>query len=104
MNKIIWEDIENDKNNLLMLIGQMSIIYKEHQKHIRVLECNQWITMLNRRPLNSEYTTDAILCLKNIINDSVNFLATNYQIDNAKIGLRLYGKICNLFNRNINKV
>ena len=103
MNKIIWEDIENDKNDLLMLIGQMSIIYKEREKHTQALECNNWITKLNKHPIDTLYSIEAILCLKNIINDSVNFLATNYQIDNAKIGLRLYGKICNLFNKNINK-
>ena len=104
MNKnIIYNDIEYDKYNLIEILSYMSVLYKEHQNHKQVLECNQWITMLNRRPLNIEYTADAILCLKNIVNDAVNFLTINGHIADAKIGLSLYNKICKLFCKNMNK-
>ena len=63
-----YEDIESDKKSYLYLIGEMRNVYRYKELHTQLLECDQWITMLNRQPIKTEYTADALLALKNIMN------------------------------------
>ena len=64
MKKIVYKDISADKKNLLKIIGKMIPIYKKKQYHTKVLECEQWVLILSRKPIQTEYTSDAILALK----------------------------------------
>ena len=100
MHKIQYKDIINDKDNLLCILDYMILIYKSHNKHVQVLECQQWVTMLNRIPIQTEYTIDAILALKNILNDAINYLGSTYNIELAGKYITLFDKIIKLFNKN----
>ena len=100
MKKIVYKDISNDADNLLMIINKMYPIYKKKQYHTQVLECNQWVTMLSRLPIQTEYTSDAILVLKNIINDCANICLSYYEYELGNISMILLNKITLLFKDN----
>ena len=74
MDKIKYKDIEKDKFELIYIINKMINIYKLHKHYMQVLECEQWLIMLNRNPIQTEYTSDALIVLKNIMNDGANYL------------------------------
>ena len=40
-----------------MVINKMYPIYKKRQYHTQVLECNQWLTMLSRLPIQTTVVT-----------------------------------------------
>jgi hypothetical protein len=104
MNKIEYKDIGNDKNNLLFIISEMVEVYNMYKHHTQVLECHQWITMLNKRPLEIEYTSDALLCLQNILNDATNYLvAVEHRFDDGELAMNLMNNIIKLFNVNKNE-
>lgn len=104
MNKIEYKNIERDRNNLLFIISEMIDVYNMYKYHTQVLECHQWITMLNKRPLETEYTFDALLCLKNIMNDAVNYLcAVENRWDDGELAMNLMNNIIKLFNTNENE-
>ena len=100
MNKLKYDDILKDKTNLLFIISIMIDVYKIYKHHTQVLECEQWITMLNRDPIKTEYTPDALLILKNIMNDAVNYLlAVESRWDDGELAMLLMNKIVGLFNK-----
>lgn len=104
MNNIEYKDIGKDKNNLLFIISEMIEVYNMYKHHTQVLECYQWITMLNKRPLETEYTSDALLCLKNILNDATNYLvAVEHRWDDGELSMNLMNNIVKLFNVNKNE-
>ena len=96
---IVYKDISTDKDNILKVIGKMIPIYKRMEKHTQVLECEQWILMLSRKPIPTEYTSDAILVLKNIINDCANVCLSYYEYDLGNISMILLDKITLLFKK-----
>ena len=98
MKKIIYKDVVNDKEKLLCILSYMALIYKSHKKHTQVLECEQWFLMLSRQPMQTEFTSDALLALKNILNDAVNYLACKGNIELAEKYITLIDKIIKLFN------
>jgi len=61
------------------------------------LECEQWVLMLSRKPIPTEYTSDAILVLKNILNDCANICLSYYEYDLGNISMILLDKITLLF-------
>lgn len=100
MKKIFYKDISVDKDDLLKVIGKMMPIYKKRQHHTQVLECEQWVLMLSKRPIQTEYTSDAILALKNIINDCANICLSYYEYELGNISMILLDKITLLFKDN----
>ena len=101
MKKIIYTDISNDRRDLIFLISEMIRIYSTRKYHTQILECNQWLDMLERRPIKTEYTTNALLSLKNILNDAANYLvAVENRWEDGELALVLMNKICNLFKDN----
>ena len=97
MHKIQYKDIADDKDNIIEIINKMIPIYKEKQYHTQVLECNQWITMLSRLPIQTTYTSDAILALKCIINDCANIYLSYGYFDLGIISMNLMDKLIKLF-------
>jgi len=100
MKKINYNDILNDTDNLLMVINKMIPIYKKLSNHTQVLECNQWITMLSRLPIQTEYTSEAILALKNILNDCANIYLAYGDFETGSIAMNLTNKVADLFKNN----
>ena len=100
MKKIKYNDISNDTDNLLMVINKMIPIYKKRQYHTQVLECNQWVTMLSRLPIQTTYTSDAILALKCIMNDCANIYLTYGDFETGTIAMNLMNKLIKLFGEN----
>ena len=97
MHKIKYKDISTDKDNILKVIEKMIPIYKKMQHHTQVLECEQWVLMLSRKPIQTEYTSDAILVLKNILNDCANICLSYYEYDLGNTAMILMNKIMLLF-------
>ena len=100
MKKIKYNDISNDTDNLLMVIGKMIPIYKKMEHHTQVLECEQWVTMLSRLPIQTTYTSDAILALKCIMNDCANIYLAYGDFETGTIAMNLMNKLIKLFNKN----
>ena len=100
MHKIQYKDISIDKDNILKVIGKMIPIYKRMEKHTQVLECEQWVLMLSRKPILTEYTPDAILALKNILNDCANVCLSYYEYDLGNTAMILMDKVSKLFKQN----
>lgn len=101
MNIYKYEDIESDKKSYLYLISEMRNVYKYKELHTQLLECDQWTTMLNRKPIKTEYTADALLALKNIVNDAVNYLTgVKGRFNDGELAIELINKICKLFSEN----
>ena len=100
MKKIKYNDISNDTDNLLMIIDKMIPIYKEKQYHTQVLECEQWVTMLSRLPIQTTYTSDAILALKCIMNDCANIYLVYGDFETGTIAMNLMNKLIKLFGEN----
>lgn len=97
MNKLQYKDINKDKDSLIMIINEMIPIYKAKKHHTQVLECEQWIHMLSKNPIKTEYTSDALLALKCIMNDCANiYLCMGIEIGNT--AMMLMFKIIKLFN------
>ena len=99
MHKIQYKDISTDKDNILKVIGKMIPIYKRMEKHTQVLECEQWVLMLSRKPILTEYTPDAILVLKNILNDCTNICLSYYEYDLGNTAMILMNKVMLLFKK-----
>ena len=99
MHKIKYKDISTDKDNLLKVIEKMIPIYKKMQHHTQVLECEQWVLMLSKKPIQTEYTSDAILVLKNILNDCANICLSYYEYDLGNTAMILMNKIMLLFKK-----
>ena len=43
-----YEDILKDKGDLVFIISTMIPIYQMYEHHTQVLECNQWLMILER--------------------------------------------------------
>ena len=99
MHKIQYKDISVDKDNLLKVIGKMIPIYKKMQHHTQVLECEQWVLILSKKPIQTEYTSDAILVLKNILNDCANICLSYYEYDLGNTAMILMNKVMLLFKK-----
>ena len=99
MHKIKYKDISTDKDNLLKVIEKMIPIYKKMQHHTQVLECEQWVLMLSKKPIQTEYTSDAILVLKNILNDCANICLSYYEYDLGNTAMILMNKVILLFKK-----
>ena len=100
MKKIKYNDISNDTDNLLMVINKMIPIYKKLLYHTQVLECEQWVTMLSILPMQTTYTSDAILALKCIMNDCANIYLSYGYCDLGIISMILMNKLIKLFAEN----
>ena len=100
MKKIKYNDISNDTDNILMVIDKMYPIYKKRQYHTQVLECNQWVTMLSILPIQTTYTSDAILALKCIMNDCANIYLSYGDFETGTIAMNLMNKLIKLFEEN----
>jgi hypothetical protein len=100
MNKIKYEDILKDKGDLVFIISTMIPIYQMYEHHTQVLECNQWLTMLSILPLQTTYTTDAILALKCIMNDCANIYLVYGDFETGTIAMNLMNKLIKLFGEN----
>ena len=99
MKKIFYKDISVDKDDLLKVIGKMIPIYKKMQHHTQVLECEQWVLILSKKPIQTEYTSDAILVLKNILNDCTNICLSYYEYDLGNTAMILMNKVMLLFKK-----
>ena len=100
MEKIKYEDILKDKGDLVFIISTMIPIYKMYEHHTQVLECNQWLMMLERQPIQTEYTSDALIVLKNIMNDGANYLlAVENRFEDGEIAMNLMNNIIKLFKK-----
>ena len=91
MNKIIWEDIKNDKSDLLYLLKLIIPIYRVKEMHIKLLEANKLYEMILID--KTEYTKDALLALNNIMMDCANHLSLYGELDDAKLAINLINKI-----------
>ena len=100
MKKIIYKDIMDDKDNLIKIINDMIPLYKIRKHHTQVLECNQWVTMLSRLPIQTIYTSDALLALKCIINDCANIYLAYGDFETGTIAMNLMNKLIKLFKEN----
>ena len=100
MKKIKYKDITTDKDNLIEIINKMIPIYKKLSHHTQVLEGEQWITILNRIPIQTEYTSEAMLTLKNILNDCANIYLSYGNIELGTMSMNLMNKIIKLFKEN----
>ena len=100
MQKIIYKDINNDKDDILNVMFNMIPIYKNKQHHTQVLECNKWVTMLSRLPIQTTYTSDAILALKCIMNDCANIYLVYGDFETGTIAMNLMNKLIKLFKEN----
>ena len=97
---IKYDNILKDKANLIYIISIMIDVYKIYKHHTQVLECEQWLTMLNRNPIKTEYTSDTLIVLKNIMNDGANYLlAVEARFDDGKIAMDLMDNIIKLFKK-----
>lgn len=91
MNKIIWEDINKDKSDLLYLLKLIIPVYGVKEMHTKLLEANKLYEMILIDKI--EYTKDALLALNNIMMDCANYLSLYGELDDAKIAINLTNKI-----------
>jgi len=91
MDKIIWEDIKNDKNDLLYLLKLIIPVYRVKEMHTKLLEANKLYEMILIN--KTEYTNDALLALNNIMMDCANYLSLYGKLDDAKLAINLTNKI-----------
>lgn len=91
MNKIIWEDIKNDKSDLLYLLKLIIPVYRVKEIHTKLLEANKLYEMILID--KTEYTKDALLALNNIMMDCTNYLSLYGELDDAKLAINLTNKI-----------
>lgn len=91
MNKIIWEDIKNDKSDLLYFLKLSMTIYKVKEMHTKLLEATKLYEMILID--KTEYTKDALLALNNIMMDCANYLSLYGELDDAKLAINLTNKI-----------
>ena len=91
MNKIIWEDIKNDKSDLLYLLKLIISVYRVKKMHTKLLEANKLYEMILID--KTEYTKDALLALNNIMMDCSNYLSLYGELDDAKLAINLTNKI-----------
>ena len=91
MNKIIWEDINKDKSDLLYLLKLIIPVYQVKGMHTKLLEANKLYEMILID--KTEYTKDALLALNNIMMDCANYLSLYGELDDAKLAIKLTNKI-----------
>ena len=91
MNKIIWEDIKNDKSDLLYFLKLTMTIYKVKEMHTKLLEATKLYEMILID--KTEYTKDALLALYHIMMDCANYLSLYGDLDDAKLAINLINKI-----------
>ena len=103
MHKIQYKDIADDKDNIIEIINKMIPIYKKLLYHTQVLECEQWIIMINRIPIQTTYTSDAILALKCIMNDCANIYLSYGDVETGTVAMNLMNKLFKLFKENKNE-
>lgn len=91
MDKIIWEDINKDKSDLLYLLKLIIPVYRVKEIHTKLLEANKLYEMILID--KTEYTKDALLALNNIMMDCANYLSLYGELDDAKLAINLTNKI-----------
>ena len=91
MDKIIWEDINKDKSDLLYLLKLIIHVYRVKEMHTKLLEANKLYEMILID--KTEYTKDALLALNNIMMDCANYLSLYGELDDAKLAINLTNKI-----------
>ena len=91
MNKIIWENINKDKSDLLYLLKLIIPVYRVKEMHTKLLEANKLYEMILID--KTEYTKDALLALNNIMMDCANYLSLYGELDDAKLAINLNNKI-----------
>jgi len=91
MDKIIWEDINKDKSDLLYLLKLIIPVYRVKEMHTKLLEANKLYEMILID--KTEYTKDALLALNNIMMDCANYLSLYGELDDAKLAINLNNKI-----------
>lgn len=91
MGKIIWEDINKDKSDLLYLLKLIIPVYRVKEMHTKLLEANKLYEMILID--KTEYTKDALLALNNIMIDCANYLSLYGELEDAKLAINLNNKI-----------
>jgi len=97
MKKIIYNDINNDKQNLVLIIRNIIPFYSKKNFHTKILNCNKWITVLNTRPLQTEFYSHEIFGLQEILNDSANVNLSFGDFEIGRLSMDLLFKVGNLF-------
>lgn len=101
MDKIKYNEIRKDKDNLLFIISEMIRVYNLKQNSIKILECCKWIKLLNEPTINTEFSSDELISLKDIMNDAANYLiSVEYRLDDGELAYDLMKSISKLFNKN----
>jgi len=97
--KIRYEDLNKDKDDIILLFNKIIPIYSKLGLHTKLLELEQWYTMIIQG--KDIFTPDAMLALNNIMIDCCNYLSTiNEEFDYAYIALEYVNKITKLFKDN----
>ena len=97
--KIIYNDINVDKQNLILIITNIIPFYSNKNFHKKITICNKWITLLNIRPLQTEYDSHEIFNLQEILNDSANINLSFGNFEIGKLSMNLLFKVGELFNK-----
>jgi hypothetical protein len=95
MEKIDYPTILKDKSIYLYMFELIEPVYKIHKKHTQVLEVQKWRTMLNKG--KTEFTIDALIVLKNIMNDCANWLFVEGCYGSSEVAIGLMDNIFKLF-------
>ena len=96
MQKIKFENIKLYKADIVYVLMEIRFVYASHQKHTQVLECDKLIQILNNG--EDEFTTEQLLCMKNILNDGANyFLGVANRWETGELSMNLMNKVCELF-------
>jgi len=101
-NLIKYKDIEKDKSKYINILNYIRKVYQLKELHVKVLECDQWVTMLNRKPIKTEYTSDALLALSNIMNDAANYFLSVGPFETGELAMNMMNKISEIYKENKN--
>ena len=99
MEKIIYNDINIDKQNLILIISNVLPFYSKRHFHDKILNCNSWITTLNTRPLQTEFYPHEIIDLQEILNDGANINLSFGNFEIGRLSMDLLFKVDNLFSK-----
>ncbi len=99
MEKIIYNDINVDKQNLILIISNIIPFYSKKNFHTKILICNKWITILNTRPLQTEFYPNEIFELREILNDGANINLSFGNFEIGRLSMDLLFKVGSLFSK-----
>lgn len=97
MNEIVFT--LHNKHDFLNILDYARQMYNTLEMNIQVLEVNQLYKMLITGSNRYIWTKDALLALKNILNQCSNYYI-DINFDISKKSLELYNQIINIYNEN----